>query len=450
MTEQTIKEAIFLYKEKRMSVLDISKFLGVNYGDLRRNISQTIKLRNSGEVNRKTSPEEEKIIIDKYLKGATVRSLSREYGYDCSVFNRILRENNIQKHSSKKLHGKNVDSVAMYEQYKKEQNFSSIARSFGIRVPTVIRKLREIDPNIKSNLKDINKQLSLLPQSLQKEICDLYLSGVSCSKLSTKFNIDRGAISRCLRANNIQKRNPGIDNRIYSINPQVFKPENIHTPQSYLVLGLIYTDGGVRYFEKKSFTIELNENDRDVLDFVNLSIGSNRPLLINKKKNTLILTVSNKQMALDLINLGCVPNKTLCLKFPSWVRGDLFHHFLHGCIIGDGWLFEGKGKSFNFGIVGTEDICRNIQNELYKRLGIKGSLSPACGGKVWDLTISGNNQVLRVCNFIFKDAPFVLKRKFDVFRRLVELKQSSPGKASLNDINEGARIIDLIQNEAPK
>lgn len=45
-------------------------------------------------------------------------------------------------------------------------------------------------------------------------------------------------------------------------------------------------------------------------------------------------------MANDLINLGCIPRKTLVLKFPneSTVPKQLIKHFIRGYMDGDGCI----------------------------------------------------------------------------------------------------------------
>src|SRR6185503_6997190 len=92
--------------------------------------------------------------------------------------------------------------------------------------------------------------------------------------------------------------------------------------------------------------------------FNDLIFGSKKPLLkiqsrhfhiINKNGNNikskraeqLVLRIDNKKICLDLNNLGCVPRKSLILKFPTpkqishkWLR-----HFVRGYFDGDGFVY---------------------------------------------------------------------------------------------------------------
>ena len=444
---EIIQQAIDLYQKDRKSILEISNQLSISYNSLRKELIKHICLRRIGEINKSITAEQEKDIINKYLSGNTIRGLAKEYDRDKQVISRILRENNIPLHSSQQLFGKDIDIIKMNMYYQQGESFHCLSKMFNISTATVIRKLRLVNPDVKSKLKDIDKQNSSLPKEIQDNICQQYLMGSTCVELAIQFNIDRGAISRCLKSRNIKLRKSGDDNKLYTINESVFKQENIHNPIIYIVLGLLFTDGSVRYGEKKSFIIELNDKDKLTLDFINKSIGSNRPLLSDVKKNSLILTVSNKEMAKDLINLGCVPNKTNFLSLPSWIRDDLFSFFLHGVIMGDGWIFHNKEKNiYNMGIVGTYDFCLGIQNKLIQFLDIKGSLKPCTNSLAWRLTFGGNNDILKLCNFIFNKTPFVMQRKFNVFKTLVEYKISLietkyGSRTNINELNKAKQII---------
>ena len=49
-------------------------------------------------------------------------------------------------------------------------------------------------------------------------------------------------------------------------------------------------------------------------------------------------------MVNDLINLGCIPNKSLTLTFPDFINDELLPHFIRGYFDGDGCIWNGKRK----------------------------------------------------------------------------------------------------------
>jgi len=67
----------------------------------------------------------------------------------------------------------------------------------------------------------------------------------------------------------------------------------------------------------------------------------------------------------DLIALGCIPRKSLLLKFPTsnQVPEHLIRHFIRGYFDGDGH-FTNTEKCFEAGYIGTEDFIIESLNHL--------------------------------------------------------------------------------------
>jgi len=63
-----------------------------------------------------------------------------------------------------------------------------------------------------------------------------------------------------------------------------------------------------------------------------------------------------------LIKLGCVPNKSLILKFPSldiFSNKSLIYPFIRGYFDGDGSIFESK-NNFYISISGNNDFLQGL------------------------------------------------------------------------------------------
>ena len=70
----------------------------------------------------------------------------------------------------------------------------------------------------------------------------------------------------------------------------------------------------------------------------------------------------------DLIKLGCIPNKSLVLKFPTedQVPEELIRHFIRGYFDGDGCIYftkQGKGNC-NFSVLGTKEFLEGLMNKI--------------------------------------------------------------------------------------
>ena len=140
--------------------------------------------------------------------------------------------------------------------------------------------------------------------------------------------------------------------------------ETIDNEEKAYWLGFLYADGSVGSNASK---IELGLAEKDLhqikkfRDFIGLS---NK---ISYRANTKSYRFSFRcdNMKQDLINKGCVPNKSLILKFPTYkqVPKNLMRHFIRGYFDGDGW-FTNTSECFQVGLIGTEDFIKGFLNEI--------------------------------------------------------------------------------------
>ena len=96
----------------------------------------------------------------------------------------------------------------------------------------------------------------------------------------------------------------------------------------------------------------------------------------------------------DLIDKGCVKNKTLILKPPKNVPTELIRHFIRGFFDGDGSLmkYQKSEKSISFGLsfTTTYDMAKWLQNTLI----IGGIFPDKRRDLTWYYTVGGNQQTL--------------------------------------------------------
>lgn len=121
----------------------------------------------------------------------------------------------------------------------------------------------------------------------------------------------------------------------------------------------------------KGITILLHPDDKYILEQLLLDINSNRPIYVNAK-GYVSINISSTKMANDLINLGCIPRKTLVLKFPNEnaVPKQLIKHFIRGYMDGDGCIStyykvrKGRKSTIFFceiKFIGTYDMLYGIK-----------------------------------------------------------------------------------------
>lgn len=160
--------------------------------------------------------------------------------------------------------------------------------------------------------------------------------------------------------------------------------------------------------KKTTISLSLQEKDRDILEKLRIDAGSNKPLRFissERKRNNgegynykdkYALTVCNKHWCERLSELGCVPNKSLVLKFPDYLSDEMLPHFIRGYFDGDGCIVNAKSGNHNINLTSTKDFCISVQNIVFNLFGIKSYIHPASNKNgitsVWTLS---KNRILR-------------------------------------------------------
>lgn len=258
-----------------------------------------------------------------------------------------------------------------------------------------------------------------------EKIIDLYKSGITEGKIAEQYSVHINTISNIVRKFNIARPDDKRPHsRKYSLNEHYF--DDIDTPNKAYIIGFLWADGS-NNLKNHVIELSLQERDKDILIDISNELGSNRPLRFYNLKsknpnysNQYRLSLSSKYMS-DLLNsLGMVQNKSLYLKFPTWLREDLYPHFIRGYLDGDGWISKNL-KAPRVEIVGTNSFCEGLSEYIYQRLEIqcairkryKNSKSP-----VRQLDFGGRRQVKCFLDFIYKDADLYLDRKFNIYKSI--------------------------------
>ncbi len=258
-------------------------------------------------------------------------------------------------------------------------------------------------------------------ESEEKNICDMYLSGVSSVKIGEIFNCDHKTITKVLDKYGIDRTGVGL--RRYQLNEHYF--DNIDTPNKAYVLGFLYADGS-NCISKQTVSMSLQEGDMQILEDIRNEIGSERPLEFldysNKHdggynyKNQYRLLMFSKYMCEVLNDKGMPQNKSLILTWPTFLSDNLYSHFLRGYIDGDGHI----SPTSNFvGFIGTENFCVCAKKHIENTLGIQCNITDASchNGVTKNLNISKKENVLPFLDYIYHDAEMYLQRKFDVYTK---------------------------------
>lgn len=200
--------------------------------------------------------------------------------------------------------------------------------------------------------------------------------------------------------------------RKYTFNNDYF--EIIDTEDKAYWLGYFYADGCV-HKRKCGSKIEcsISSNDIEHLEKFKKSIQLNSPVFVRRKCGC--ISICSRKIGLDLIKLGCVPNKSLILKFPTeeQVPLNLCRHFIRGYYDGDGGISIKKVKQIYF--IGTYELLNSINLFFTNQLNIPlRNVHRKYPSKIYKLQYF--SQIKIVLDFLYKDCNIYLDRKFQKYQ----------------------------------
>ncbi len=321
----------------------------------------------------------------------------------------------------------------------------------------------------------MSKTIRRLTPQQKKEIIHKYNNGFrNCAQLGIEYGVSGVAIGNMLRKNNIEVyhgvisekeklqiinlRNSdklstngiakflGISSGIvcrvikkYQLEKRVFKKNkfnenyfnSISSEHQAYFLGLMYADG---YNDnvRNVANIQLQEKDKEILDSFSRVLCCNYKLqFIDKSKHPTHqscyrLNLVSQKMSSDLARLGCIAKKSLILKFPAenQVPKYLWRHFIRGYFDGDGgigfWLC-GNYHKMNCAITSSKDFCLSLKYYIENAVKVSCYIANIKNhDNTKRICISGNCQILKFLDWLYKDANVFMERKY---QKYIELKQ---------------------------
>lgn len=320
----------------------------------------------------------------------------------------------------KKILTENIKQF-IFELYNYGYKQKEIAKIIGISEITVTRALREY-----VNFKELHtKQYEARFGNVEQ----MYLDGMSSSQIAKALHLKSANVRKYLRELGYEILKDG---RKYTFNYDYF--EIINTEEKAYWLGFLYADGCIGHNRKDKngehlgcgVSLGLKLSDEGHIDKFIKAVGFNgnkkyKEIHLNGKTfHSCGVDLNSVKMADDLIKLGCVPNKSLTLTFPTkeQVPDELLFHFIRGFVDGDGTIGKMYKQYKTLHMYPRLGICSNEQflEGLLDRTGwkrnkiIHDSRSNACGIS-W-----GNREYL---DLLYKDANIYLDRKYELYLEII-------------------------------
>ena len=251
-------------------------------------------------------------------------------------------------------------------------------------------------------------------------IIDKYLNeNYTLKQLGKEFSCNYGTIRNLLNKHHIQSRG---NKQGYPRNEYYFS--KIDTEEKAYWLGFLYADGCVH---SNNNEISINITDKEHIEKFKIAIGAvnHKITETNDKrfpnaKTLYQFTIKDEQLHKDLIQWGCVPQKSLLLnKIPNIPR-DFISHFIRGYFDGDGSIALTKDNRNNnlmyrINIVGTKNFVEN----LLKEIGFGYITKEKRCKEIYYYNCGAKRDFEKLYNFLYKDATLYMERKkekFDIFK----------------------------------
>ena len=253
-------------------------------------------------------------------------------------------------------------------------------------------------------------------------------NGLSYAKIAKEVKSSKQTVSYYLK-----QKGYGPNEKYIRLNQK--QPNKKHINENYFEiidnehkaywLGFLYADGCVNETRSR---IELSLKEEDYYHLQKFKedlesehkIGLKTKTIGDKTYKSYRLSINRKKMKEDLINLGCIPNKTLKLKFPTerQVPKHLINHFIRGYIDGDGCITNSTYSIMSLEILGTEEFLNGIRKHF--DLPNDKYLYDFNHSQIKRLMLTGKN-AYNILNKIYENSDIFLIRKFNKYKEFAPL-----------------------------
>ena len=287
-------------------------------------------------------------------------------------------------------------------------------------------------------------------RNVDKELIELAALRKTGKQISSILNMDYSTVHKKLRRLGISL--PNYHNQLKFDNT-VF--DTIDTEEKAYWLGFLYADGYVSS-NKNVVELSLKASDKDHIEKFRKFLKCTEELTVKVMKSTCKgkeferarLCLYNNHFWESLVKLGCVPNKSLVLQFPSlsiFSKEDLVIPFIRGYIDGDGCLYSTRTGRLAIQVIGTSEFLDGIL-EIFPQLNSKkkkDSRHPTSNTYYISCTC---NKADSIANILYNNAIVYLDRKYERYKRF-----AVPIEKSLellgNNIGEGCDANTEITKE---
>jgi intein-encoded DNA endonuclease-like protein len=367
--------------------------------------------------------ERKEYITKSYESGISTVKLGKEFGCNPGSIYYFLYKNGI---ATRKLR-QNRDVVANHKEeiiQKHSLNLTcgQIAKEIGFATSSVIMYANSIGLSF-SHHSDLKNNVRL--KDRLDEVIKLHNEGLSARKIGKIMGYNVKSIIRILRKNGFE-----IKDYIHEVDLNFF--DAIDTEEKAYILGYWLADGNNQQNNKG---IRIQICDKEILEKFKIALKYTGEIKYVKPRTErhqpqYLLLLSRKELSIALTKVGCPPNKTLTLDFPTeeMVPKHLHRHLVRGFFDGDGCIYEHKETNkWKIQILGTREFLCGVEGAA----GIEGYWSkrfPERENNNHTWVIHKRDDVEKFLDWIYQDATIFLERKcnkYKEFKAYAEAKRQA-------------------------
>ena len=203
------------------------------------------------------------------------------------------------------------------------------------------------------------------------------------------------------------------------LNNKIKFNKGINSPQESYWFGFLVGDGTI-YEDRYRLKLTLQKKDKKHIEKFIKFLGYSKKKIYSYPNRPLCeVRIDNKQLLIDLYNLGLCANKTHKTHrglIPKKYRRD----FIRGLFDADGTIHLRKNKKFktpDFHICGTKDLLEGVRDVFIENIGEEGCISTS-KGQPSVLEYGGRWIVDKVGRYLFDGARIYLERKYRIFQNI--------------------------------
>lgn len=297
-----------------------------------------------------------------------------------------------------------------------------------------------------------NKMKNVSKEELEKA----YNEEITLKSLAKRFKISIGSLEKHLYKYNIHiPLHHSSDHNFFSR----------ETEEAYYWAGFIAADGCVINNNLKinitaSDKLHLEQFKKDLQCTQKITTLPAREVRFGERKiiskESVAIEITSQQIIKDLKEkFNIVPNKSLIYSIPQNLhRNILIRHFIRGLIDGDGsWYISVCGRQKNkvrLKLTGTKDVCEFVHGEFKTNNLISNDFYPQKGnGNFWEINFQSDHSLIKIRNFLYKDATRFLQRKFDAASKIENFIEIYPFQ-EIPNLKEVHKQCEGNRNEMSK